>query len=177
MSPEAASPSVTTLSSHHTSSSSSAIQSFHHPSLSSPYESFYAGHTHDSSISSARDLQLSFMREEIDGLRMKNHVLETEVIVWKTRFESTQEAIKMFQDGAGSVMLPNNNSNSLPAIKTIPPPLSQLLFTKVKFWTARDYDLECKKLAGETNGLATRMKKRGRPSRADSDELDDDDKH
>lgn len=62
------------------------------------------------------------------------------------------------------------STNSLTS-KNLPQPLVQEDFNKVKFWTKLDYQLYVKTHVGETDGLATKRQRRGRPSNDEDDEL------
>lgn len=57
-------------------------------------------------------------------------------------------------------------SNSLPAGKDMPPPLDPKNYPNVQFWTAKSFERFSGNLVGETDGLATRQKKRGRRRRS-----------
>lgn len=54
------------------------------------------------------------------------------------------------------------SSNSLPACKDLPPPLDPETYCNVQFWTAKSFERYFSDLVGETDGLATKQKRRGR---------------
>jgi len=58
----------------------------------------------------------------------------------------------------------------LSADKEIPPPLNTTDYPQVHFWLVKSFDLYCKSLAGETDGLATQQKRRGRRPMSESNE-------
>ena len=60
--------------------------------------------------------------------------------------------------------------NSLPIKKDPPPPLDQAKYSHIRFWTAKSFDAHFSGLVGETDGLATKEKRRGRHRNADKDE-------
>jgi len=61
-----------------------------------------------------------------------------------------------------SIPKPGLGTNSLPASKDIPPPLDPKDFPDVQFWTAKSFEAYSNNLDGETDGLATQQKRRGR---------------
>lgn len=63
--------------------------------------------------------------------------------------------------------------NCLVSKDTLPPPLCQEDFESVKFWTEKSYDEYQKRNDSDTDGLATKKPRRGRPSNLDGNE----DKH
>jgi hypothetical protein len=65
---------------------------------------------------------------------------------------------KLIQTGPKSV----SSSHSLPMCKDLPPPLDPRAFCNIRFWTAKSFDTYYSDLVGETDGLATKQKRRGR---------------
>jgi hypothetical protein len=55
-----------------------------------------------------------------------------------------------------------SSSHSLPSFKDLPPPLDSKNYRNVRFWTAKSFEIYFNDLVGETDGLATKQKKRGR---------------
>lgn len=55
----------------------------------------------------------------------------------------------------------------------LPPPLCHEDYESIKFWTEKSYNEYQKRNDGDTDGLATRKPRRGRPSKSDENE----DKH
>jgi len=70
-----------------------------------------------------------------------------------------------------SIPKPGLGTNSLPTSKETPPPLDPKHFPKIRFWTAKAFEAYCNNLNGETDGLATQQKRRGR-RRKDEDNED-----
>jgi len=52
----------------------------------------------------------------------------------------------------------------------LPPPLDPKDYPMVRFWTAKSFETYCNNLTGETDGLATQQKRRGRRRKSDSSE-------
>jgi hypothetical protein len=66
-----------------------------------------------------------------------------------------------------SVPKAGSSSNSLPVSKDLPPPLNSKDYVDVRFWTAKSFETYSNNQAGETDGLATKQKRRGRRRRSD----------
>lgn len=64
----------------------------------------------------------------------------------------------------------SGQSNSNLACKDLPPPLYHNDYPDIRFWTSKSYDEYCRSLVGETNGLSTKLKKRGCPAKSDEDD-------
>lgn len=58
----------------------------------------------------------------------------------------------------------------MPIRKDPPPPLDQTQYSHIRFWTAKSFDAHFNDLVGETDGLATKEKRRGRRRNASNDE-------
>jgi hypothetical protein len=67
-----------------------------------------------------------------------------------------------------------DGSSQLPRTKPLPVSLLHQDYPNVRYWMEKAYDEYLKAEDGDTDGLATRKAKRGRPSKSDED---DDDKH
>jgi hypothetical protein len=63
----------------------------------------------------------------------------------------------------------STHSSSLTS-KDPPPPLDPRNYRHVRFWTAKSFDEYIGNLVGETDGLATRQKRRGRRMKSDEEE-------
>ena len=70
--------------------------------------------------------------------------------------------------------IPRSESNRLPLLKNAPPSLLQTDYKSVKFWLEKAYEEYQKRDDSNTNGLAIRKLRRGRPSNSSED---DDKKH
>ena len=68
----------------------------------------------------------------------------------------------------------HSESNQLPLLKNAPPSLLQTDYKSVKFWLEKAYKEYQKRDDGNTNGLAIRKPRHGRPSNSSED---DDEKH
>jgi hypothetical protein len=70
-----------------------------------------------------------------------------------------------------SIPKPGLGTNSLPISKDIPPPLDPKDYPNIRFWTTKAFEAYCNNQTGETDGLATQQKRRGR-RRKDEDNED-----
>jgi hypothetical protein len=61
-------------------------------------------------------------------------------------------------------------TNSLPISTDTPPPLDQKDYPNIRFWTAKAFETHCNNISGETDGLATQEKRRGRRRRDEDNE-------
>ena len=52
--------------------------------------------------------------------------------------------------------------------KELPNPLDPKNYSQVRFWTAKSFELYCDNLTGETDGLATQLKRRGPRRKSES---------
>src|ERR1700747_287311 len=70
-----------------------------------------------------------------------------------------------------SIPKPGQATNSLPISKDIPTPLDPKDYPNIRFWTIKAFKAYCNNQTSETDGLATKPKRRGR-RRTDEDDED-----
>src|SRR5258708_20272954 len=66
---------------------------------------------------------------------------------------------KLIQSGQNTTDLA---STTLATSQDLPLPLDPKDYHQIRFWTAKSFEVYCKALTGETDGLVTQQKRRGR---------------
>jgi hypothetical protein len=62
------------------------------------------------------------------------------------------------------------SSTTLSTGKDLPPPLDPKDYPQVRFWTTKSFEEYCDSITGETDGLATQQRRRGRRRKSESNE-------
>lgn len=129
-------------------------------------------------------------QRKIADLERQIHDQQMDIVTWKTRFINTQcasyfvtrhnpdssfnrEMLEKLMQKVPEIGAASVHSKALPAAKDLPAPLDPKDYRRIQFWTAKSFETYCNDLVGETDGLATRHKKRGRRPKDD----EDDDRH
>ncbi|GLB39462.1 hypothetical protein LshimejAT787_0606240 [Lyophyllum shimeji] len=112
----------------------------------------------------------TYFMEQIRLLSNENHRVKDENVQLKAKIDATEKNYDMLLTRVNE--LTSQSGNTLQTFRSDPPPLNEADYPLLRFWHEKTFNEFAKSDDGDTDGLAVKKPKRGRPAIDD-----DDDKH
>ncbi|GLB43660.1 hypothetical protein LshimejAT787_1401720 [Lyophyllum shimeji] len=112
----------------------------------------------------------TYFMEQIRLLSNENHRVKDENVQLKAKIDATEKNYDMLLTRVNE--LTSQSGNTLQTFRSDPPPLNEADYPLLRFWHEKTFNEFAKLDDGDTDGLAVKKPKRGRPAIDD-----DDDKH